>query len=143
MHRFDAQTVGVQRPLLLRGGLEIKMTAGQQNGTGAKTELNDEKIEKNEILSNREKSQRSPEQSLDNKGVQIDEYKDIPTNRRPMKPDANAKSESTDKPDKQVDRPGFDLGGTLGDNSAGKGLGLGTDANGRPEGLAATKVNDP
>ncbi len=64
------------------------MTAGQQSGTGAMTELNDEKVRKNDILSNRDKSQRLPGQSLDSTGVQVDEYKDIPTNQRPKKTDA-------------------------------------------------------
>lgn len=61
------------------------MAAGQQSGTGAMTELNDEKVRKNDILSNRDKAQRRPGQSLDSTGVQVDEYKDIPTNQRPTK----------------------------------------------------------
>lgn len=77
------------------------------------------------ILSNRDKSQRLPGQSLDSTGVQINEYKDIPTNQRPEKVD-EAKTNQSDlvKTEKQVDRPGFDLGGSSGDTSAGKGLGL-------------------
>ena len=59
------------------------MTAGQQSGTGAMTELDDEKVRKNEILSNRDKAQRLPDQSLDRIGVRVEEYKDIPTNQRP------------------------------------------------------------
>lgn len=121
------------------------MPAGQSSGTGAMTEFEDEKIKKNEILSNRQKAQRAPGQSLDGKGVQVDEYKDNPANRRPPKdvvtqtddkilaqekstrasqPDAR---ESTVAPGK-VDRPGFDLGGSTGETHAGKGLGLGSDA---------------
>lgn len=61
------------------------MSAGQSSGNGAKTELEDEKVRKNEILSNREKAQRLPGQSLDGKGVQVDEYKDNPANRRPSR----------------------------------------------------------
>jgi hypothetical protein len=57
--------------------------AGQQSGTGASTELNDEKVRKEDILSNRDKTMRRPRQSLDGTGVQVDEYKDIPTNQRP------------------------------------------------------------
>ncbi len=64
------------------------MTAGQQSGTGAMTELDDEKVRKNDILNNRDKTQRRPGQSLDSTGVQVDEYKDIPTNQRPKKTDA-------------------------------------------------------
>lgn len=64
------------------------MSAGQSSGTGATTELDDEKVRKNEILSNREKAQRRPGQSLDGKGVQVDEYKDNPANRRPSSDDS-------------------------------------------------------
>jgi hypothetical protein len=121
------------------------MSAGQSSGTGAMTELDDAKVRKNDILSNRDKAQRLPGQSLDGKGVQVDEYKDNPANRRPSsddgaEPDVKAtaeestkpspktdKSESTDSSEK-VDRPGFDLGGSTGETHAGKGLGLGTDA---------------
>ncbi len=109
------------------------------------TELDDKKVRKNDILSNRDKAQRLPGQSLDGKGVQVDEYKDNPANRRPAGEDG-AQSDvkaTTDKPTKpapktdapkpddssqDVDRPGFDLGGSTGKTHAGKGLGLGTDA---------------
>lgn len=121
------------------------MSAGQRSGTGATTELEDEKVRKNDILSNRDKAQRFPNQSLDGKGVEIDEYKDVPSNRRPssndgLQPDTKAIAEEatepspkTEKPkptgaSEQVDRPGFDLGGSTGETDAGKGLGLGTDA---------------
>ncbi|PPQ33177.1 hypothetical protein CCR94_02640 [Rhodoblastus sphagnicola] len=126
------------------------MSAGQTSGTGAMTELEDEKVRKDGILSNRDKAQRLPGQSLDGKGVEIDEYKDNPSNRRPSsgdgpQPDMQVIAEGstepppkTDKPEptepcEQVDRPGFDLGGSTGKTHAGKGLGLGTDAkeNGR------------
>ena len=120
------------------------MSAGQRSGTGAMTELEDEKVKKNEILSNRDKAQRSPNQGLDGKGVEIDEYKDMPSNRRPSSDDGPhphmkaitedpTGSPKTDKPKptgalEQVDRPGFDLGGSTGETHGGKGLGLGTDA---------------
>lgn len=64
---------------------EANMSAGQKSGTGAMVELEDEKVMKNGILSNRDKAQRLPGQSLDGKGVQVDEYKDTPTNRRPKR----------------------------------------------------------
>jgi len=64
------------------------MAAGQRSGTGAMTELEDENVRKEDILSNRDKAQRLPNQSLDGIGVQIDEYKDIPSNRRPPRDDA-------------------------------------------------------
>jgi hypothetical protein len=63
------------------------MSAGQTSGTGAMTELEDEKVRKDDILSNRDKAQRLPGQSLDGKGVEIDEYKDNPSNRRPSSDD--------------------------------------------------------
>jgi hypothetical protein len=104
------------------------MAAGQSNGSGANTDFDDEKVRKDDILSNRDKAQRQPGQSLDGKGVQVDEYKDIPTNQRPPAPDdVEADGSDTDAAEK-TDRPGFDLGGASGDISAGKGLGLGTDA---------------
>lgn len=121
------------------------MPAGQSSGTGAMTELDDEKVRKNDILSNRDKARRLPGQSLDGKGVQVDEYKDNPANRRPPKEDipdpdvrpvAAGMKDSSPPPDEpqsrnhaeQVDRPGFDLGGSTGEAHAGKGLGLGADA---------------
>lgn len=121
------------------------MSAGQSSGTGAMTELDDAKVRKNDILSNRDKAQRLPGQSLDGKGVQADEYKDNPANQRPSSDDGTEsdineiageptkpspetdKAEPTDSPE-EVDRPGFDLGGSTGETHAGKGLGLGTDA---------------
>lgn len=120
------------------------MSAGQSSGNGAKTELEDEKVRKNEILSNREKAQRLPGQSLDGKGVQVDEYKDNPANRRPSReegaePEVHSVTPGPEAPSPndeskpaavspRVDRPGFDLGGSTGKTQAGKGLGLGTDA---------------
>lgn len=58
------------------------MPAGQRSGTGAMSELEDEKVRKNDILSNRDKAQRPPGRGLDGKGTEIDEYKDIPSNQR-------------------------------------------------------------
>lgn len=109
------------------------------------TELDDEKVRKNDILSNRDKAQRLRGQSLDGKSVQVDEYKDNPANRRPSsddgsqpegKADAEGPAKSWPKNSKptpldaseQVDRPGFDLGGSTGETHGGKGLGLGSDA---------------
>ncbi|POR48299.1 hypothetical protein [Bosea psychrotolerans] len=61
------------------------MPAGQNDGSGAMVELEDEKVRKNDILSNRDKAQRQPGQSLDGKSNQIDEYKDTPSNQRPKR----------------------------------------------------------
>lgn len=103
------------------------VAAGQRSGRGAMDDLDDEKVRKNDILSNREKSQRPSGQSLDSTGTQVDQYKDIPTNERPKPGSDQGRSDSEQKPE-EIDRPGFDLGGATGDTSAGKGLGLGTDA---------------
>lgn len=105
------------------------MAAGQQSGTGAMTNLDDDKVRKDDILSNRDKSQRRDGQSLDGTGVKVDEYKDVPTNQRPSADEATQTEQAkTELPEEQHDRPGFDLGGASGENTAGKGLGLGTDA---------------
>lgn len=109
------------------------------------TELDDETVRKDAILSNRDKAQRPPGQGLDGKGVQIDEYIDNPSNHRPSRDDAALSPGATQSaapagPPPQavggaqatdevpVDRGGFDLGGSTGQTEAGKGLGLGTDA---------------
>lgn len=121
------------------------MSGGQSSGTGAMTELDDEAVRKNDILSNRDKANRVPGRSLDGKSIQADEYKDNPANHRPSTHDrpesepkeiveelasASAKAETitSTEPSIQVDRPGFDLGGSTGDTHAGTGLGFGSDA---------------
>jgi len=102
------------------------------------TELDDETVRKDAILSNRDKAQRPPGQGLDGKGVQIDEYIDNPSNQRPSpeaatiaapaKPSPQVRDAAPSRDDEPVDRGGFDLGGSTGKTEAGKGLGLGTDA---------------
>jgi len=114
------------------------MPAGQSSGTGAMTELDDETVRKDAILSNRDRAQRPPGQGLDGKGVQIDEYIDNPSNHRPSpeaaataapaRPSPQAGDAAPSRDDEPVDRGGFDLGGSTGKTQAGKGLGLGTDA---------------
>ncbi len=56
---------------------------GKGSGAGAMTELQDEKVRKEQILSNRDKSQHGEQRGLDGKGVQIDAYQDTASNRRP------------------------------------------------------------
>jgi hypothetical protein len=120
------------------------MPAGQRSGTGAMTELDDGKVRKDDILSNRDKAKRRPGQSLDGKGVQVDEYKDNPANRRPPREEGQTRPEPAGQMSDEsapgegppgeagmpepVDRPGFDLGGATGETVAGQGLGLGDDA---------------
>ena len=64
------------------------------------------KCGKNDILSNRDKAQRLPGQSLDSKGVQVSAYKDVPSNQRPAKDDApasgKAASDETAEPVEQA-----------------------------------------
>lgn len=129
------------------------MAAGQNGGTGAMTELDDEKVRKNNILSNRDKAQRLSKQSLDGKGVQVDEYKDNPANRRPSSEEDNRQTQDeavalVEKPEvtegtAPVDRPGFDLGRSTGETRAGKGLGLGVDAKKNRKGMGAAKIAPP
>ena len=56
---------------------------GKGAGVGAMTELEDEMVRKEQILSNRDKAQHSSIRGLDSKGVQVDEYQDTASHRRP------------------------------------------------------------
>lgn len=51
-------------------------------GSGATTELEDEVLEKDQVLSNRDKAQHNQERGLDSKDVQTREYKDHSANKR-------------------------------------------------------------
>ncbi|WP_372624477.1 hypothetical protein [Falsiroseomonas sp.] len=67
------------------------------------TEIEDEKVRKDDILSNRDKAQRPPGRSLDGRGVQVDEYKDNPANHHPSgdggaQPDGTAAAKEPTKP---------------------------------------------
>ncbi len=55
---------------------------GKSSGEGAMTDLKDEILPKNEVLSNRDKARHSEERGLDGKNVQNEEYKDHSANRR-------------------------------------------------------------
>jgi hypothetical protein len=56
---------------------------GKGDGTGAMTELDDEKVRKSDILSNRDKAQASTEQrGLDSRNIQSEEFRDHAGNRR-------------------------------------------------------------
>jgi hypothetical protein len=89
-------------------------------GTRSQSELDDERVRADYILSNRDGVQRRPGRSLNSTAVQLEETEDTPNQRRDDHQDENEKQ--------QRDRPGFDLGGSSGDTEAGKGLGLGSDA---------------
>ena len=56
---------------------------GKGDGTGAMTNLDDEKVRKDDILSNRDKAQHSKERGLDSRAVANEEFKDHAANRRP------------------------------------------------------------
>ena len=56
---------------------------GKGDGTGAMTELDDEKVRKDDILSNRDKAQEATdERGLDTRNLQSEEFKDHSGNRR-------------------------------------------------------------
>ncbi len=56
---------------------------GKGDGTGAMRELNDEAVRKEDILSNRDKSQSATsERGLDSRNVQSEAFKDHAGNRR-------------------------------------------------------------
>ena len=91
-----------------------------------------------ETQTRREKPQGSLGRGPASKGPHPGDHKDDPANRRSSDDkdghkgskealSPGEKSDGTAKPE-HVDRPGFDLGGSTGKTSAGKGLGLGVDA---------------
>ena len=55
-------------------------TQGKGVGIGAKTNIRDDKIEPNMVLSNRDKSQHSKERGQDSKRVQTEQLEDGPAN---------------------------------------------------------------
>jgi hypothetical protein len=84
------------------------MSPAQSSGTGAMTEIQDEKVRKDDILSNRDKAQRPPGQGLDGRGVQVDEYKDNPANHHPSgddsaQPGGTAAAKEPTKPSPKTD----------------------------------------
>ncbi|MEO1987151.1 MAG: hypothetical protein ABGX47_10960 [Martelella sp.] len=55
---------------------------GKSSGTGAMTDLEDEVLPKDKVLSNRDKARHSEARGLDGKNVQNEGYKDHSANRR-------------------------------------------------------------
>jgi hypothetical protein len=55
---------------------------GKGDGKGAMTEVPEDLIEENQVLSNRDKSRHSGERGLDSKTVQTEQYQDHVANRR-------------------------------------------------------------
>lgn len=54
---------------------------GKHSGSGAMTELPDDTLEENQVLSNRDKSRHNGERGLDSKTVQTEQYQDHVANR--------------------------------------------------------------
>lgn len=67
---------------------------GKGDGTGAMTELPEDLLEENMVLSNRDKAQHSDERGLDSRQVQTEQYRDHAANRRNF--DAHAEPEQQD-----------------------------------------------
>jgi len=60
---------------------------GKGSGVGGMTDPQDDLIEPNMILSNRDKSRHSDQRGLDSKAVQTDQLQDNPANHDPGIPD--------------------------------------------------------
>lgn len=100
------------------------MNAGPKYGSGRMTELKEEEVRnKSRATATRPSAAR---EKPDGKGVLASEDEDT---QRPTKDvEAHSAQEEAHEEEEKVDRPGFDLGGSSGKTSAGKGLGLGDDA---------------
>jgi hypothetical protein len=103
------------------------MAAGQRSAGGATTGPDEEKARRDETSNSREKAQRPPDQGVETTGVGAEEHKNNPAKQRPEQDNAERPGRGEDGTE-EVDRPGFDLGGSTGETSAGRGLGLDTDA---------------
>ncbi len=55
---------------------------GKGDASGARSMLDDSRLEKNAVLSNRDKAQHSKERGLDSRNVETEQYHDHPGNRR-------------------------------------------------------------
>ena len=56
-------------------------TQGKGSGTGAQTDVRDEKVEPNMVLSNRDKSQHSKTRGQDSKRIQSEQLQDANANQ--------------------------------------------------------------
>jgi hypothetical protein len=56
---------------------------GKGDGSGAMTNLDEEKLPENTVLSNRDKTRHSKARGLDGKTVQTEQYSDHSSNRNP------------------------------------------------------------
>lgn len=64
--------------------------SGKGAGTGALTEVPDDTLGENMVLSNRDKAQHSDARGLDSKAVQIEQYQDNSMSHRDAKTDPEA-----------------------------------------------------
>ncbi len=55
---------------------------GKGDPSGARSMLDDDRLEENAVLSNRDKAQHSKQRGLDSKNVQTEQYHDHAANRR-------------------------------------------------------------
>ena len=55
---------------------------GKGDGTGAMTDLQEDLVGENQILSNRDKSQHNDQRGLDSKAVQVEQEQDTASNRQ-------------------------------------------------------------
>lgn len=55
---------------------------GKKTGGGAMTDLDDEMLGENEVLSNRDRSRHPDQRGLDSKHVQTEQYQDHSANKR-------------------------------------------------------------
>ncbi len=62
-----------------------KPDKGKGSGSGAQTEVQQEMLGENEVLSNRDKKQHSDARGLDGNAVKTGQYQDHAANRRPAK----------------------------------------------------------
>jgi len=56
-------------------------TQGKGSGTGAKTDIRDEKVEPNMVLSNRDKSRHAESRGQDSKRIQSEQLQDASANQ--------------------------------------------------------------
>lgn len=54
---------------------------GKGDASGARSTMDDERLEENMVLSNRDKAQHTKERGLDSKNVQTEQYHDHATNK--------------------------------------------------------------
>lgn len=77
---------------------------GKGSGVGGMTDIPDDLIEPNMVLSNRDKSRHSAERGLDSKAVQVEQLQDNPANHDIDQPGDEAGATSRPGSDEGSDR---------------------------------------